>query len=246
MGPVITALEKLQTIERDLAQVRRRKKARLRAVKAQEARIAKHKQERESLQQTSIERRKQADEFELTLRQNEQHIDKLRVSLNAAKTNKEYAALLTQINTQKADNAKFEEQALKVLSEVDGLKSQIEQADKIIAQEEAKLEEINAHSAEEIRKLDDMLQNLQSKRDEAARALPDTVLAMFDRLSQQYDGEALAKVEVNGRRPPYTYTCGGCFMSLNAEHANALRTRDEVRQCDNCQRILYMDPSEGS
>lgn len=245
MGPVITALEGLQAIERDLSQVRRRKKARLRAVKAQEARIAKHRQERESLQHSAVERRKQADDFELTLRQNEEHIAKLRVSLNAAKTNKEYAALLTQINTQKADNAKFEEQALKVLGEVDGLKSQIAEDDKLIAQEEAKLEEINANSAEEIQKLDEMLTDLQAKRDAAAQSLPDTVLAIFDRLSQQYDGEALAKVQVNGRRPPYTYTCGGCFMSLNAEHANALRTRDEVRQCDNCQRILYIDPAEG-
>jgi predicted nucleic acid-binding Zn-ribbon protein len=245
MGPVITALEGLQAIERDLSQVRRRKKARLRAVKAQEARIAKHRQERESLQNSSIERRKQADEFELSLRENEEHIAKLRVNLNAAKTNKEYAALLTQINTQKADNAKFEEQALKILGEVDGLKTQIEDADKQIAQEEEKLGEINANSAEEIQKLEAMLSDLQTKRDAAAEQLPDTVLAMFDRLSQQYDGEALAKIEVNGRRPPYTYTCGGCFMSLNAEHANALRTRDEVRQCDNCQRILYIDPSEG-
>ncbi|MBN1556437.1 MAG: hypothetical protein JXA11_16980 [Phycisphaerae bacterium] len=245
MGPVITALEKLQAIERDLSQVRRRKKARMRAVKAQEARIEKHKLERDSLHQTAIERRKQADDLELTLRQNEEHIDKLRVTLNAAKTNKEYAALLTQINTQKADNAKFEEQALKVLGEVDGLKAQVAETDKHIEQEESRLTEINAGSAEEIEKLDTMLTKLQTQRDEAAGALPESILALFDRLSGQYDGEALAKVEVSGRRAPYTYTCGGCFMSLNAEHANALRTRDEVRQCDNCQRILYIDPSEG-
>ncbi len=245
MGPVITALEGLQAIERDLSQVRRRRKTRLRAVEAQEARIAKHRQERDSLHKASVDRRKQADDYELTLRQNEEHIAKLRVNLNAAKTNKEYAALLTQINTQRADNAKFEEQALKILGEVDVLKTQIEESDKHIAQEEARLQEIHASSAEEIQKLDTMLTTLQTKRDAAAKAIPETVLAIFDRLSQQYDGEAMAKVEVNGRRPPYTYTCGGCFMSLNAEHANALRTRDEVRQCDNCRRILFIDPSEG-
>ncbi|MBN1941729.1 MAG: hypothetical protein JW849_00385 [Phycisphaerae bacterium] len=245
MGPVITALEELQAIERDLFQIRRRKTARTRAVTAQKARIEKHRLERDSLQQAAVERRKKADDLELTLRQNEEHIDKLRQALNAAKTNKEYAALLTQINTQKADNAKHEEQALKILAEVDGLKTQIAEGDALIRQEEAKLEEIHANSAEEIRKLDAMLADLQAKRAAAAAALPDTVLILFERLSQQYDGEALAKVEISGRKPPYTYTCGGCFMSLNAEHANALRTRDEVRQCDNCQRILYIDPSEG-
>lgn len=245
MGPVLTALEKLQAIERDLSQLRRRKKARMRAVKAQEARIEKHTNERDSLQSTAMDRRKQADEFELSLRESEEHVAKLRVALNAAKTNKEYAAILTQINTHKADNAKFEEQALAVLNEVDNVKNQVTEIEKQVEQEEQKLEEIKANSAEEIQKLDTMLAELQARREEAAKDLSPEVLALFDRLSQQYDGEALAKVEVSGRRAPYTYTCGGCFMSLNAEHANALRSRDEVRQCDNCQRILYIDPSEG-
>lgn len=245
MGPVLTALEKLQAIERDLSQLRRRKNARMRAVKAQEARITTHKAECDGLGKTALERRMQADEIELNLRESEAYVEKLRTALNAAKTNKEYAAILTQINTHKADNAKFEEQALSELGEVDSVKAQVEAIAKQVEQEEKKLEEIKANSAEEIQKLDTMLADLQAKRDQAAKDLPASTLKLFDRLSQQYDGEALAKVEVSGRRPPFTYTCGGCYMNLNAEHANALQTRDEVRQCDNCQRILCIDPSEG-
>jgi predicted nucleic acid-binding Zn-ribbon protein len=30
-------------------------------------------------------------------------------------------------------------------------------------------------------------------------------------------------------------------MNLNAEHANALRVHDELRTCDSCGRILYID-----
>jgi predicted nucleic acid-binding Zn-ribbon protein len=33
-------------------------------------------------------------------------------------------------------------------------------------------------------------------------------------------------------------------MSLSAEHANALRVRDEIRTCNNCGRILYMEPNQ--
>jgi predicted nucleic acid-binding Zn-ribbon protein len=35
-------------------------------------------------------------------------------------------------------------------------------------------------------------------------------------------------------------------MTLNAEHANALRVRDEIRKCDNCGRILYLEPAGAS
>jgi predicted nucleic acid-binding Zn-ribbon protein len=51
----------------------------------------------------------------------------------------------------------------------------------------------------------------------------------------------MAAIEIHGKRPPHDYVCGGCYMSLNAEHVNALRTRDEIRTCDNCGRILYLE-----
>ncbi len=244
MGPVLSALVDAQTIERDLSQLRRRKRARRKAVRAQEARIFKLREENDALRQSTQDRRKQADEHELNLRASEEYVAKMRVALNTAKTNKEYASILTQINTHRADNAKIEEQTLKILAEVDRLKTQVETVETQVQAEEGKLADIRASNADRIAKIEAMIRDLQGKRDKAAQALPPTVLAIFNRLAEQYDGEAMAKVVTNGRRPPYTYTCDGCYMSLNAEHANALRSRDEIRQCDNCQRILYFDPAD--
>jgi hypothetical protein len=241
MGPALTALLKLQLVEKDLSQLKRRRRSRQNAVRAQEARIDKHQQEYDQIKQDELQHRKQADEYDLRLRESEEHINKYRQDLNAAKTNKEYASILTQINSFKADNAKVEEEALKIMGEVDGLRAQAQAIEELINKEKARLEEIKAGSADEIQKLDTMIAELEAKRQSAAADVPDEALAAFDRLAQQYDGEAMAKVEVTGKRPPYDYTCGGCFMSLNAEHANALRSRDEVRQCDNCRRILYIE-----
>lgn len=243
MGPILSALVRLQGIEIDLSQLRRRIRARQNAITAQETRIEKHREEHDALRQTSLEHRKQADEYELNLRESEEHVAKLRVALNAAKTNKEYAAVLTQINSHKADNAKLEEEGLKVLAEVDGIKSQSDAIANLITEDEKRLEEIKASSVEEITRLESMVTELSGKRVEASKSVPPKALSLFERIAQQYDSEALAKVEVSGRKPPYSYTCGGCFMGLNAEHANALGTKDDIRQCDNCKRILYMDKS---
>ncbi|MCK5557566.1 MAG: hypothetical protein KAJ01_04270, partial [Candidatus Hydrogenedentes bacterium] len=106
-----------------------------------------------------------------------------------------------------------------------------------------RLEEIKASSVEEIARLESMVTKLSGKRVEASKSVPPKALSLFERIAQQYDGEALAKIETSGRKPPHSYTCGGCFMGLNAEHANALGTKDDIRQCDNCKRILYMDKS---
>ena len=61
------------------------------------------------------------------------------MSLNTAKTNKEYAAILTQINTLKADNAKLEEEALRIMQDADAIKAQADKVAKQIEAEKARL-----------------------------------------------------------------------------------------------------------
>ena len=71
--------------------------------------------------------------------------------------------------------------------------------------------------------------------------MPSQALAVFERIAATRNGEAMAHIEIHGKKPPHEYTCGGCFMSIAAENANALRTRDELRLCDHCGRILYLE-----
>ncbi len=128
------------------------------------------------------------------------------------------------------------------MQEFDALRAELEQVQGRIEVEGKRLEEVRAKNQEEIDRLNEMTNQLQAKRDAVAEEVPDEALAVFSRIAENYEGEAMAAIEVHGKKPPYTYVCGGCFMTLNAEHANILRTRDEVRTCDNCGRILYLEP----
>jgi len=242
MGTLLEALRRLQSIENDLAQVRGRLRARKNAVALQSKKIEQHRTDWTALRERALSRRAEADRQELELRGREEQVSRCRVGLNTAKTNKEYAAILTQINTLKADNAKLEEEILRIMQEVDALNVDAEKLKGAMESEEKRLEEITRSSEQEIERLEGMLADLTAKRAEAARAIPPEALAAFDRVADTYDGEAMAQVEIHGNKPPYRYVCGGCYMSLNPEHANALRVRDEIRTCDNCRRILYLEP----
>ena len=247
MPTVLESLLEVQSVEQRLAHVRRRLRARKNAVTAQTERIEELQGEWKALHERSLLRRASADRYELDLKDKEAQVAKLRTALNTAKTNKEYAAILTQINTFKADNARVEEDALRIMQEVDAINAQADEIQVRIAGEEGRLEEIRKTSQEEIDKLNGMLENLTAQRVEAARAVPEKTLAVFDRIAESYEGEGMAPVEIQGRKPPHTYVCGGCFMALNAEHANALKVRDEIRTCDNCGRILYFaERADGS
>jgi predicted nucleic acid-binding Zn-ribbon protein len=238
---MLEALLHLQSIERQLTHVRGKLKTRKNAVAAQERRIDQIKTEFNALHDKAVDRRKDADRLELDLRTKEEQVTKLRTALNLAKTNKEYAAILTQINTYKADNAKVEEQVLKIMTEVEAINAQAEKISVQVEAEDKRLAEIGKASGAEIAKLTAMFDELTSQRATAAAAVPEEPLAAFERIAERNDGDAMAIIEVHGRKPPYDYVCGGCYMSLNAEHANALRTRDEIRNCDNCGRIHYLE-----
>ena len=244
MSRMLQALLNLQSIETQLAQVRQRLRSRHNAVSLQEERIEHIREDTQALHDRTMQRRKDANRLGLDLKDKEQKVSKLRGSLNTAKTNKEYAAVLTQINSFKADNAKLEEEALRVMQHVDVLKQEAEQLQAHGESEAKRLAEVRQSSGEEIARLNTLMEKLVRQRAEAAKAIAPAALAAFERIVETYMGEAMAPVHVHGRKPPYQYVCGGCYMGLNAEHANALRVRDEIRTCDNCGRILYMEQPE--
>ena len=241
MATTIAALLDLQSVERELAQVRARLKTRANAVDFQKQHLSQLRTDFEALHQKSLERRREADRFELDLKTDEEKVSKLRGLLSTARTNKEYAAVLTQLNTIKADNAKIEDKALKLLQDIDAIKAEADKVQEQITAEEKRLAETGATSNGEITRLNGMLDELNARRDEAAKGVPPKALMIFERLARSYDGDAMAVVEKHGKKPPHDYVCGGCFMSLTAEHVNALQVRDEIRLCDNCGRILYLE-----
>ncbi|MDP6046837.1 MAG: C4-type zinc ribbon domain-containing protein [Phycisphaerae bacterium] len=242
MGILLESLRKLQKIEQDIAHVRSRIRVRNNAVNVQKRKIEQIEQDRDSLSAQSIERRKLADSLEIDLKQSDQQVVSFRAGLNAARSNKEYAAILTQINTLKVDSAKIEDRTLNVIQEIESLKTQADALSSQIDDENKRLDDINAQSEKELTKLNGMLEGLSKNRIEATEGIPAGTLSTFERISANYEGEAMAQVEIHGRKEPFSYICGGCFMTLNPEHANILSLRDEIRTCDNCGRILYINP----
>ena len=246
MGALLESLTKLQTIERQLTQVRSRLRSRTAAVNIQQKRIDQAQADRDTIHDRIMELRKDADRQDLDLKTKDAQVDKLRTALNTSKTNKDYSAILTEINTHKADNERLADEILKAMSEIETLEVELKTAEETTQAESKKMEEVSAASAEEIDRLTKMADDLSRQRQEATEGIEPSALAAFDRIARSFPGEAMAMIEVHGKKPPFEYVCGGCYMGLSAEHANALGVRDEIRTCDNCGRILYIDSYESN
>lgn len=239
MGSVLQGLVKLQGVENRL-RVAKAKLGRCRRnviIQENQVRTLANSLEtkKEEIQLTSI----QSDRLELELKSADEQITKLRTSLNSARTNKEYAAVLTQLNTTKADNSKVETQILELMKDIEADQAECRQIQQQIEEQKQKLDETRRQSEQLAGRYEKEIEEIQREWDQAAKNIPAETLEVFKRVAETYDGEALAVIEQHQGRSG-TYTCGGCFMGVTAESVNLLMTKDDIIRCPNCTRILVL------
>ncbi len=245
MGATLDALHRLQSIEDRLRTVRDQIESKRRTVKARQNRIAAIERQGAETQQRIRQAQAESDRFELDRLTREEHVNKLREALNRTKSNKEYAAILTQLNTEKADMLKLEENALSALGRVEQEKKNETELRTALEKERTQTADIARTAGEAEARLSKQLAALEQERDAAADGIPASVLAMFRRACDRHEGEAMALVErVHPKRSEYV--CSGCNMSVPLEIVNSLQSRDEVQICQICSRILYLEAPAGA
>jgi len=240
MGQVLEALHRMQEIELQLAELRRARDAKVRRVEFHKRKVRDADARILSYETTARQRQIRLDAIQLDVNARDQDLNKHRQALNTAKTNKEYAAILTAMNTEKADNSKFETEILQLMDEVqkltadaEALKAEKEQFGKDVVAAEKVLAAYDADRKAEHT-------TLESRKKECAGVLDSQILSTFNRVAEHHEGEAMANViKLHPKRDDYA--CSGCNLKITLEVVNSLHTRDELQICKVCGRILYID-----
>jgi len=239
MGPVLNGLIQLQSVENRL----RAGKAKLtrcrRNVIIQENQIRSLQNALEAKKEEVLLTKVQFDRLELELKSRDETIARLRASLNSAKTNKEYSAVLTQLNTTKADNSKIETQILELLKDIEADEVECEDIQKQIDEQKQQLEQNRIEAATLADKYQAEIDEIQVEWNEVAKTIPEKPLEVFKRVTETYDGQAVTVIEQQEDKKG-AYSCGGCFMGITAECVNLLMTKDDIIRCPNCTRILVL------
>jgi len=244
MGPVLDGLVKLQSVENRLGAEKAKLSRCRRNVVIQENLIRSLQNALEAKKEEIQLSKVQFDRLELELKSRDETIGKLRASLNIAKTNKEYAAVLTQLNTTKADNSKIEAQSLELLKDMDVDEAECKDIQGQIDEQKETLEQTRKESETLAGKDQGESDKIQAEWDQVAQASPVDVLDTFKRVAETYDGQAVTTIEQQDDKG--AYSCGGCFMAITAESVNMLMTKDDIIRCPNCTRILVLSGSHES
>ncbi len=193
---------------------------------------AAHEHAKKDLEKVRLERRAQEKEIEVIQAEGV----RLERQLLDVKTNKEYQAMLTEIQALKTKRSDRETVILEQFEREEVLVAQAKQAEQRIAEEERKLKVGEAEMEREIATLDQSIHSIKVDRDQVRPGVSKTLLARYDRLAGTRDGIAVAEVRKGA--------CAACFKSLTPQAMQEARRNDAVLHCESCGRMLIW--TEGS
>jgi predicted nucleic acid-binding Zn-ribbon protein len=239
MGPTNVALVKLFRADAELREAQNRLEEAGKNVRLQERRVADLDAKLKDAQARQKQQQSRAGQLDLDMRARDAHIEKLRTQQQSAKNNKEYQAFLVEINTAKVDRGKVEDEAVRVMGEVEKGQQEVAALVAALDGERTKLTTIKSQLADTIARHQAEVDALKPARDAAQAALPQKVVDAFNRLADRYEGDALSALSRPDRRRE-EYLCTACNMELAIDIYNKLHSRDEIVFCPNCRRILYI------
>ncbi len=222
----------LQKIDVDLYEFKRQiksKPAEIEGLKtAYERKKNKHDQLEAKVRELELARKSK----ELELKSKEQSLVKANEQLMTLKTNKEYQAKLFEIETMKSDKSVLEDEILRLMDQTEKVGQELAQEKAFLAEEEKKYMAEKAKVDAAINELKDKAAVFEVQRREAVQGIDKNILALYERVVENREGNALVPVVGNA--------CGGCFMNLPPQVMNKLKMHDELVRCEMCARFLYL------
>jgi predicted nucleic acid-binding Zn-ribbon protein len=152
--------------------------------------------------------------------------------LYEVKTNKEYSAVLIEIEEIKQEKARMEEEVLVLMESQERLTGDIREAEARFTQRESQGRGEEVTLKGQLRGIETDLAAARTERKELAAKLPPNILADYDRILRARAGLALVPVA----KPNF---CGACRMTITPQRLQELRAQSSLIPCESCGRYLY-------
>jgi predicted nucleic acid-binding Zn-ribbon protein len=156
---------------------------------------------------------------------------KYKDQLLEVKTNREYQAMLHEIETAQNDIKGREDRILEAMMESDELNAELKKAEGDLTREEKEVGAERQALDQELAALQAELERTAIAREALTREIDHGVLAVFEQVAKWRKGVAVAEARDG--------MCTICHVRLRPQVFNEVRRNASIIQCDSCRRILY-------
>ena len=202
------------------------------------AKVEELNHQEQSIKDSLISNKERLKELEVEIHKREvdvnqinDKISKLKDQLFLVTNNKQYDALMTEIDHRKDKRSSFESESINFLEEKETLtasvlkmESELDDLTNDLSNRRLKLESSISDSAEEKKELDDL-------RFAQLSGLDNSIMSIYDKV--QIHREGVAVVEISGG------ACGGCGAHVPLQVITEVRAKEGLHRCGVCGRFLF-------
>jgi predicted nucleic acid-binding Zn-ribbon protein len=194
--------------------------------KVESERVQKEKEKVESLEKTRRQK-----EGQLSLEQ--EKIKRAEGRMSEVKTNKEYQALLSEIDAIKEANSRMEEEILQVMGEIDDLKRDLSKRERDVGVTLEKVEAERKELQEKMARDEKVWDGQMERREILSKQIESKLVKLYNTLKEKRQGVGVVGVKHE--------TCQGCFVNVPPQMFIEVQKNNALVRCPHCNRILYWE-----
>lgn len=162
----------------------------------------------------------------------EENVERSESRLPQIKTQKEYVAVLKEIDTAKKLLKELGDKIAEKDKSLAGLGEEKQEKDAELAELNQQVEARRAELGAQLAEVDGGLETMTGEREDLLGKLPKGLRKRYNLLLDRRGGVAVVEAKEGA--------CLGCNMQLPPQQFNSLYTADEVQSCPHCNRLLFI------
>jgi predicted nucleic acid-binding Zn-ribbon protein len=173
----------------------------------------------------------------------QEKLKKYQQQVSQVRNQREYGAILSEIDQAKTSLRALEEGALAAIEEVESSSRELAERRETFGELDARYQEAIARWEKEKPAVAARAADLEREAAALRAELPRPVVAQFLRISDRLPGGAMAAIRLAERPGTQAalWHCAACNSRVRPQVALEIRNRGTILQCDNCRRFLYAE-----
>ncbi len=158
-------------------------------------------------------------------------LSRLKDQLMAVKTNKEYTAMLHEIQAAEGDVRVQEDKILDVMEQMEEMEKDLKIAEREMFKKRAEIKESIQKTNESTPLMESDLVKLREEKAQIESLIDPELLSRYRRIAEARHGVALAEAKDE--------ICTACHVRIRPQMYAELLSGENIYTCDSCSRILY-------
>ena len=236
MNPQLKSLIELQAIDNQIGELEHGKAAIPKQIESGKSGVKEKQNQLAEAESSLTQLQKERKDLEIDVIAENDHAAKTKTKLSSVKTNKEYSAILVEVDAVKEKILALEDRELELMEILERKERELLPLKANCKEEEEKFNEYKLKKEAESERTEKELEVIRPRRSQAADNLDVKLLEHYTKVFNAREGVVVVPIHEN--------ICQGCLQHILPQQVIDVKSGETIIYCEQCSRILYWEETK--